>query len=240
VLAIVSASAQNQLLTEHHPDCCGSPNMAKKVELEDAYARYGASCDAVARHEAERALHDAVREAEDGLSLVHPAVTYQRRFLKTETPAAPTLDCLFRYAPPLFLKSALDAVERWYAAGTRTERTTLAEFPERLATARRQLAEAVELWSILASGTGAKLVLDGRAPDATAVVAVWVRIGAVAETRHPDQVAYTRVSDPRRPVKGKCSACGRVLGAPLARLLDPFPCPGCRKPCSFVIVGRIE
>ncbi len=102
--------------------------MAKKAELEDAYTRYRAACVTVARAEAAHTPHDAVRAAEASLPLVHSAVTYRRRFLKAE-PAAPTLDCIFRNAPPLFLRGSLDALERWYATGTRTERAALPEVP---------------------------------------------------------------------------------------------------------------
>lgn len=209
--------------------------MATKAELEAAHARYRDTCAAAARAEADRDFHAAVRAAADGLPLVHSAVAFQRRFLKVE-PDAPTLDVLFRYAPPLFLGAALSAAEHWYAGGTRTERGALPDVPERLAAARRRLTRAAELWAPLAASSGARLTLDGRDTDADEVVAVWLSVGAVRAAGG----GYARTSDPRRPARGKCSACGGVLAAPLAKLLDPFPCPACRQPRPFVIVGRLE
>ena len=214
--------------------------MAKKAELEETYERYRRACLGVARAEADRALSDAVLEAAAALHLVHPAVTYQRRFLKADFPVTPTLDCLLRYAPPLFMYRALDVADAWYAGGTRTERGALPELPAKLAAARARLAEATELWSALAARPGVTLSLDGRGPAAAETVAVWLAVGAVVERRHPDRTEYARTSDPRRPARGKCGACGHVLAVPLLRLLDSFPCPTCRRLTHFVVVGRLD
>jgi hypothetical protein len=212
--------------------------MAKKAELEADHGRYLASCGAVAQAEAARAFHDAVRQAQTSLSLVNPSATYQRRFLKIETPVTPTLNCILRYAPPLFLSQALDAVEAWYATGTRTERNALPNLPRQLESARHLLGEAVKLWSALAASPDAKVGLDGRCPTASALVATWLALGTVTETRLAGYSEYVRTSDPRRAARGKCAVCGQLLSVPLAKLLDPFPCPKCRQSRVFVIVGR--
>jgi hypothetical protein len=215
--------------------------MAKKAELEQAFERYRRSCEAAARHESARALHDAVREAEASLPLVHPAVTYQRRFLKADVPDAPTLDCLLRHAPPLFLAAALDAAERWYAGGTRAERAALPDVPRRLADARALMGRALELWSALAAAPGATVRPDARDPRDAQVVSAWLAAGAVVPVARPaarpGPAEYARCGDPRRAARGKCSACGHLLAAPLARLLAPFPCPACRAATEFVLAG---
>jgi hypothetical protein len=138
----------------------------------------------------------------------------------------------------LFLRKHLDAVGAWYAGGTRTEQKALPDLPARLEDARRALERALELWSALAAGPAARLVVDNRDSAACAVTATWVAAGAVTEARLPGRREHARAGDPRRPATGKCSGCGHLLAVPLARLLEPFPCPTCRRPSQFVAVGR--
>jgi hypothetical protein len=212
--------------------------MATKSELEDIYNRYRESIGRVARAEADRDYRNAVQFAEASLPLVHPAVTYQRRFLKSDHPTAPTVDSLLRYAPPLFLRGSLDAVEKWYSSGTRTERNSLPDVMERVEIARFFLRRATELWSILVAGPMSTLGSEGLTLAESELVAVWVSAGFVRRKELASRVDFIRTSDPRRPMRGKCTRCGASQEATLPQLLDPFPCPACRRPCQFVITSR--
>ena len=209
--------------------------MAKKAELEYEYNRYHHSCAVVAGAVSRGDFQTAVREAEVSLPLVYPALAYQKRFLKTE-PDAPTLDVLLRYAPPLFWGRAIDAVERWYLSGTRTERGNLPDVSERIASARSRVALARELWSVLDAAPDAHLAVSDRNPAELETVRAWLRLGAVAPSTRFGPQQYERVSDPRRSVCGRCPGCGHTITATLSRLLDPFPCPGCRREHLFVLL----
>jgi hypothetical protein len=150
-----------------------------KADLQAAHDR----CEQIRRGvfalETARDYLAAVKQAEKALPGLHASVSYQRRFLKTEQPATPAVDTILRYAPAFFLGRSLEAVQGWYDGGTRTERNALPEVPERIATARRVLAHALELWGVLA-----------RAPTATlrpsaivltnAVVPLWLDAGVIA------------------------------------------------------------
>lgn len=211
--------------------------MATKAELETLYNRYRQACVTVVQAETDRDYHAVVREAEASLPLVHPAVTFRRRFLKAD-PGAPTIERLLRYAPPLFLNRSLDAVKQWYSGGTKTERNALPDILDQLEEARRTLTLATELWSVLAADPSARLRVDGRGPAAGEIVSIWWNLGLVVAKDRAGHREYMRVSDPRRPMEGKCFECGKMLLIPLTRLLDPYPCPGCRKQCHFVIIRR--
>lgn len=213
--------------------------MATKAELADAYARYRLACVAATQAEAIRDFRAAVGAAEAALPLVYPAAAYRRRYLKVE-PAAPTLACVLRYAPPLFLGPSLDAVERWFATGTRTERADLPDLPQQVAAARVRLASAASLWERLAADPAARLWDAELHPEAVDTVRVWQAVGAVDTDGRTGRLGYARASDARRPAEGKCAGCGVTLAAPLARLLDPLPCPACDRTCQFIVVRRID
>jgi hypothetical protein len=208
-----------------------------KAELQTTHERCEQIRRGVSALETARDYLAAVKQAEKALSDQHASVTFQRRFLKMDQPVAPLVDVILRYAPAFFLGRSLDAVERWYDGGTKTERNALPAIPERLATARRVLAHAVELWGVLTRSPAATL-----RPSAivltNAVVPLWVAAGVIAP-RPDDPRSFARVSDTRRNAVAKCSGCGRERTAPLVELLEPAVCPACRKRCHFVLTRRV-
>lgn len=206
--------------------------MATKAELEDAHTRYGQLCAEVARAEAGRTVEGALAQARTGWQLVFPALAYARRWVKPAALTAPTVDCVLRLAPPLFRGDALEELERWYATGTRTERNSLPDLPAQLQNAREALVRAVELWRALSASPSA-IVRPADARD-SAIARIWLSVGAVAAGPN----GLRRVSDPRQPARGKCFECGTLLAVPLVKLLEPYPCPKCRAPRAFALVGR--
>lgn len=210
--------------------------MATKTELQRDYDRYEQIRRGVAAAEAAKDYPAVVRQAESALPLLHAAVTFQRRFLKLPMPVAYAADAVLRFAPAFFLGKAIDAVEAWYTGGTPTERKALPDIPLRIATARKVLAHAVELWGVLAESPMAVL-RPPASPLSAAVVPLWVSVGAVAQ-HATDRAAYFRVSDLRREAVAKCAGCGRDRRAPLADLLEPPRCPTCQQRCQFVLTHR--
>jgi hypothetical protein len=211
--------------------------VAKKADLQAAYDRCEQMRHSVAAAEQSRDYPLAVRYATGVLPDQHDAVTFQRRFLKSPTFTTPAVDVILRYAPPVFLSKVLDAVQEWFDAGSKPERTALPEMPKRIEAARHLLAHAVELWGVLAESP--KAVLRPPAtPSTAAVVPFWVSAGVVA-LRPQDPGTYARVSDPQRQAVAKCSGCGRERTAPLAALLEPTTCNACQRRCNFVLIRRV-
>lgn len=211
--------------------------MATKAELQQGYERCEQIRRGLAAAEAARDFLLAVRQAESALPHQHAAVSFQRRFQKLTFLTTPAVDVILRYAPPFFLGRSLDAVEAWYSGGTPTERKALPDIPARIATARKALAHAVELWGVFAESPSAVL-RPPATPLTDAVVPFWVA-ATVAVPRPEDPASYVRVSDPRREAMAKCSCCGRERRAPLADLLEPSRCPACERRCEFVLTRRV-
>lgn len=211
--------------------------VATKAELQQAYE----TCERIRRGwtaaEAARDFPEVVRQAESALPQQHASFTFQRRFQKLTAPAAPAVDAILQYAPPFFLGRSLDTVEAWYTGGTPTERKALPDIPVRIATARKVLTHAVELWGVFAESPAAVLRPPAN-PLSAAVIPFWVA-ATVAAPRPEDPATYVRVSDPRREAMAKCSGCGRERRAPLADLLEPSRCPACERRCEFVFVRRV-
>lgn len=212
--------------------------MATKAELQTGYERCELIRLAAGEAEADRDYPTAVQRAESALPHLHAAVTYQRRFLKLVSPTIPPVDCILRYAPPLFLSRALDAVEAWYVGGTKTERTALPDVPERLATARRVMTHAAELWAGFSADPPAPL----RPPVShwtDKVVPIWSAAGLIAQVSVSGSPGYVRVTDVRRHAAGKCSGCGHIREATLSSFLEARSCPKCGRRRQFVIIRRI-
>jgi hypothetical protein len=211
--------------------------MATKAELQQAYETFERIRRGWTSAEATRDFPEVVRQTESALTYQHAAVTFQRRFQKLSTLTTPAVDVILRYAPPFFLGRSLDAVEAWYTGGTPTERKALPDIPARIATARKVLDHAVELWGVFAESPSAVLRPPANSLTA-AVIPFWVAATVVA-ARPEDPATYVRVSDPRREAMAKCAGCGRERRAPLADLLEPSRCPACERRCEFVLVRRV-
>lgn len=210
--------------------------MAKKADLEAAYARWREAAAAADRAERDRDYHAVIRSAVDGLLHLREAIGYQRRYLGTDRPSIPTVDQLLGYAPPLFARHSLDALGGWLGQAKKAERDMYPDLPERLHAARRAMAHAARLWSDLHGLDPPSRPHDpegGREADAAAI-RVWVAIGAVARTR-PGAGPYTPVTDLRREGWGKCPGCGHAHRANYAALLGPLGCPRCGRAGQFVI-----
>jgi hypothetical protein len=209
--------------------------MATKTELEELHNRYHDSVGRVAQAEAKREYQAAIELAEASLPLVHPDVTYQRRILKSDHPTAPTVDSLLRIAPPLFSRSSLDILEKWFLTGTRTERNSLPDMMSRIEMGRLLLGRATELWSYLSTTPRSSLRIENLPRLEADMVTLWLNAGLVIRIPRAGTFAYMRVSDTRRLVAGKCDQCGDEQIAPKSHLLDRFRCPTCRQRCQFVI-----
>jgi hypothetical protein len=211
--------------------------VATKDELRDAFNR----CQHIHREAvaAERSQDHplAVRRATAALPDQHAAVTFQRRFLNPPAITTPAVDVILRCAPPFFLGNAVEAVQEWFDAGTKTERAALPDIPRRIADARKLLAHAVELWGVLAESPTAVL-RPPPVPASIGLLTLWASAGVVAQ-RPGGVVSYSRVSDPRRAAVAKCAGCGQERTAPLADLLEPDLCPACQRQCNFVLIRHV-
>lgn len=211
--------------------------MATKADLQAAHEQ----CERIRRGafaaEHAREYLTAIKQSQTALQYLHPSVSFQRRYLKVDTPTAPAADTILRLAPAFFQGQAVDAVLAWYEGGTKTERASLPDMPRRVDAARQVLAHAVELWGVLAEHPSAVL-RPPTSPLTTSVVPIWVAAGAIA-LRLKESSTYIRASDPRREAVAKCAGCGRESRAPLAELLEPTRCPACERRCAFVIIRRL-
>jgi hypothetical protein len=212
--------------------------VAKKADLEAAYNRYGVICAEVGRAEQQRDYFAVLQQAETSLSHLRAAIAYQRRYLAVDRPSLPTVDRLLRYAPPLFARRSLDALEAWLGEGKRAERAAYPHLPEQLSAARRAMSLAARLWSEWHVQGPTSLQLSG--PDvkaAEAIARVWVTVGAFTRGLS-GAVPYTPVTNLRRDAWGKCHGCGHMYRAKIVALLKPLSCPQCKQVCHFVIAKR--
>ncbi len=208
--------------------------MAKKIDLESAAARYAALSDQASRLAGEAEYPGALQAARESLAFAWDAIRFRRRYEKIDKPPLPSVDLIFRVAPPLFRVDALDAVEGFLDTATRTERGLYSSLRDDLASARRMTALAARLWD---AGE-----FDEDQPGGSAVrgagesvVQIWARMGVVALQRW----GYHHVSSPAGLVIARCPACGEDCLELVADVLDPMRCPRCRREEEFTILRRI-
>lgn len=212
--------------------------MAKKAELEASFRATQARCAEAARAEADGDFSRVLERAEAAIPLLRESIAFLRRYHKVRFPNLPAVDLILRYAPPLFARRSLDAIDRWFAGASRAERAAYPDLADRLAAARRLLDLAVRVWPCVSAAARQPTSAPNTA-EATRFLDLWVRMGAVARRHGSQPPAYEPVTHQRRQARGKCPRCARSTEAAWAELLFPFACPHCRATGQFVLVARI-
>ncbi|HKB02729.1 MAG TPA: hypothetical protein VKD90_10945, partial [Gemmataceae bacterium] len=191
--------------------------MAKKVDLEATYRDYAARCAEAAQAETDHNYTRMLARAEPTVPLLGEAITYLRRYQKVEAPRLLSVELILRYAPPLFARRALDAVDEWYAQASRTDRKAYSDLPEKVLTTRRLLALAARLWPSWRAGPVAAAGAD--LAKVAQLLDFWTTYGAVVRRGSTTAPAYELVTHPKRQARGKCARCGHQKEAKWAELL---------------------
>lgn len=212
--------------------------MAKKVDLEATYRDYAARCAEASRAETDRNYTRMLARAESTVPLLGEAIAYLRRYQKVEAPRLPSVELILRYAPPLFARRALDAVDEWYAQASRPDRKAYSDLPDRVQATRGLLALATRLWPSWRAGP--VTAGGGDLAKIAQLLDFWTTSGAVVRRGSMTAPEYQLVTHPRRQARGKCARCGHQKEAVWAELLDATACPHCGATSPFVIVARIE
>ncbi|HJZ94797.1 MAG TPA: hypothetical protein VKE40_28280 [Gemmataceae bacterium] len=210
--------------------------MAKKADLEASFRECLARCGDAARAEVDGDFAAVLERAESTLPLLRAYIAYLRRYQGVEAPRLPSIELILHYAPPMFSRRSLDAVDAWLAQASRTERGAYPDLPVRLTDARRRLALAARVWPSWRAAAS-----DRVSPDAAEVAQLfdfWIGYGAVVKCAAPHPPQYQLVTHPQRKALGKCARCGHKDIADWADLLGARVCPHCRATSDFVIVAR--
>ena len=213
--------------------------MAKKAELESAYIRHANLCRAATEAEARRDYSTALRTAELGLKYLPFAIAYHRKFLPTHQPVNGSVDCVLRLAPPLFARRSLDALQVYAESRKKTERSHLPDLPDRIHTAREQMALAAQIWSGFSSSRTIFPEPKEHARTTSWLIEVWTGMGLIVAKGSGTTKGYAFVTDLSRDTWARCSACGVMRRAPALVLLDPSVCPSCGRQSEFVLAQRI-
>jgi hypothetical protein len=211
--------------------------VAKKADLEASFRACQTRCAEATRAEGQGDYARVLERAESTLPLLRESIAYLRRYQKVKAPYLPSVDLILRYAPPLFARRSLDAVDGWFAGASRPERAAYPDLPDRLDAARRRLALAVRVWP---AWPAAAVRQATDAAEVSGLLDLWMRYGTVARKPGTAPPVYAPVTHPRRRARGKCARCGRSDEAAWADLLVPRICPHCRTEAVFVIVARTD
>jgi hypothetical protein len=180
-----------------------------------------------------------LEKAESTLPLSREAIAYLRRYQQVAAPRLVSVEQILRYAPPLFARRSLDAVDRWFKEASRTERKAYPDLPEQLQAARRVMALAGQLWPSWRAAAPPP-ARRGDPKLVTQLMDFWVSYGAVARRDNVTPPVYQLVTHPQRDARGKCARCGREKAAKWIELLGESVCPHCRAISAFVMVARID
>ena len=211
--------------------------MATKAELELACRRYTSSCAAVRSAAVAHDYPEALRLASDSLGVAWDAVAYQRRYQGVESPELPTVDAILRYAPPLFDRQRVDALDVWVAGAKRADKALAATIRTGIEASRRAMALAARLWDDAEALSPAPVAPGDRA-IAKGIVEVWTAMGVTAARPESGAAVNRHITSPDGRVLAKCSVCGTFHQASLKEVLSPTACRDCGQASDFVIVRR--
>lgn len=207
--------------------------MAKKADLESSFRAVQARFADAAQAEGQADFPAALAHAEACLPDLRGYMAYLKRYRGIEAPGLPSVELIFRLAPPMFATRAFAAVDAWLAEASRAERKAYPHLPADLELARDRLTLATRLWP-------AWRITPVTAPTAEAgqLLDVWVVSGAVARVQGTNPPSYELVTYPSRPAVGKCCVCGTRVEGPWVEFLAPKPCTRCRAATEFVLMPR--
>lgn len=211
--------------------------MARKVDLEAAYSRSIVDWQTVNRAVTEHDYPDAVWSAVKGLPHLWDAVGYQRRYLQVEQPPLSTVEVICRYAPPLFARRELDAVEEWWNSGKRSDKKVYAAVATELASAQRAMTLAARLWDAADGKTSLSRDTDDKV--AKHIIGTWTAMGVVSLQRSNGATVSRHVTQIDGRVQGKCASCGTSRQFVLLEVMGSSTCERCGRMSEKAIERRL-
>lgn len=175
---------------------------------------------------------EAIHLALTSLPHLDAGMQYERKHMKIDCPPLPTVELLFRCAPPLFHRQALDDAEAFLAERRRIDKDFARDLKDQLADARERMRTAARLWAELQAGTDASATAD-----VVPIRNYWERTGLIVNLRTNGRNHWQFRTQMDEPTQGKCSHCGYIVTAKKVTFLDKTRCPKCMATVPFVILG---
>lgn len=208
--------------------------MATKSELESERQACHALAMRAITSERQDLYGEAINLALASFPYLDAAMQYERKFMKIDCPPLPTVEIIFRCAPPLFHRHALDAADSFLSERRRIDKEFARELKDRLANARELMRAAFRLWGEIQTGTSSP---DRDAMDVAPIRNYWERTGLIVNRRTDGRNNWLFATRLDEPTHGKCSHCGHVVTAKKIAFLDKARCPKCTGQVPFVILG---
>ena len=210
--------------------------------MEDHRAEYQALMSKAQSAEREGFYRRAVELALASWDHIDGMMQYERRYEKKEFANIQGIEMILKYAPLLFDFPNLDKLEAVLKNYRRIEKNTSDNLADKLAEARALMWDAHRLWDHLERHPETKQnklrqLLGGDQEQWRSVVNTWDKMGLVR--RAPEDGSYRLSLSTRmgKVVPGKCPACGGIVTAPKAMLLEKSACPRCGRSVLPVILS---
>lgn len=187
---------------------------------------------------------NALDQAETALPHLDGAVACDRKHFGNDATRSDAVDLILQLAPFVFAIDRLDRLDQFVKKQKRNVRSTLDDFDNRLATARRLTWKAREVWALLESrGRTSEhdicIELHLHAHEWQEILRAWTQVGVlhVIDDASRDTVSLTSSLD--TSWRAKCANCGAIAKAIKAKFLEPQTCPKCHAVSWFVLVGCV-
>src|SRR5215203_3861592 len=121
--------------------------MAKKAELEEHRAEYGARIHAAREAERSGMFRAAMEAAVSAWDYIDGMMQYERRYEQREFDSVAAIDLVLKYAPLLFQFESLEKLAALLAQYKRIEKNTAADMGAPLSAARDRMWLNHRLWT---------------------------------------------------------------------------------------------
>ncbi|QEL18855.1 hypothetical protein [Limnoglobus roseus] len=213
--------------------------MATKAELESERQR----CHAIALRAiaAERAFEygHAIGIALESLPHLDAAMQFEKRYLKIENPPVPSVEVIFRCAPPLFRYDALDVVDQFLDRQKKVEKNAAVDLRSELAATRSRMVLANRMWAEIENGQyDAEADRRHPAADENEIRNAWDRLGLLEAAHAGGRSVWLFRTRLDEDVQARCFNCGRRVQGRKLRFLEVGKCPRCETVAHFAILDR--
>lgn len=165
-------------------------------------------------------------------------IRYASKYEGTPPSSIEAIDIVLKNAPVVLQSGSMQAVDTLLEQNKRIARIA-PTLTDKLATARRLMAQAHRAWDCLEQNEVATLqeirkCLGDDRLDSDSILRIWCAFGLV---RHVSG-GFALVTRLASIVQAKCSHCGRSARQPKRHFLVPTACAHCRNTTDFVILAE--
>lgn len=213
-----------------------------KADMESHRRNYERFLAESRKAESEGLYRQAISKCLDSLEHIDGMMKHARKTQETdEFSSIPTIDMVLRYAPVLLDYESIQRLEQLLKSRRYIEKYTSQCLADKIEQAMRTLWKVHSLWGLIEANPDIDerdllSQLKGRKEGWIPLLENLARLRLIRREKNQDSFSVSLATRLGQLCRAKCRACGGIVTAPKAALLDRLRCVECDTVNDFVIL----